>query len=182
LQSCFCGRGGYEDKPPFDPSLMVRFRKRFTMEIIGKSNEVVISKFQEKPSTKKDDDRKNDPSKNSGTMIVYATCTPSNIKYLQDTELLNEACEKLKKMIEVLHDPADGNKPPFIRKKQGKITCPLLARRKEVRLKFVKLFVNKSNTLSGILDMSIVCFNKESCWQENLSYSCKRFVSYMTNR
>lgn len=41
-------------------------------------------------------------------MIVDATCASSNIKYPQDTELLNEACEKLEKMIEVLHDPADG--------------------------------------------------------------------------
>lgn len=26
----FCGMGGYEDKSPFDPSLMVHFRKRLT--------------------------------------------------------------------------------------------------------------------------------------------------------
>lgn len=107
----FCGMAGYEDKPPFDPSLMVHFRKRLTMEIIGKINEMVIAISQDKSSNKKDDDNENDPPQNSGTMIVDATCAPSNIKYPQDTELLNEAREKLEKMIEVLHDPADGKKP-----------------------------------------------------------------------
>ena len=107
----FCGMGGYEDKIPFDPSLMVHFRKRLTPEIISKINEMVIAKAQEQSSSKKDDEGKNDPPKNSGTMIVDATCAPSNIKYPQDTELLNEAREKLEKMIEVLHDPSDGKKP-----------------------------------------------------------------------
>lgn len=106
----FCGMSGYEDKPPFDSSLMVHFRKRLTPEIIHKVNELVIAKGLEKASKDKNDD-KNDPPKNSGTIIVDATCAPSNIKYPQDTELLNEAREKLEKIIDVLHNRADGKKP-----------------------------------------------------------------------
>jgi hypothetical protein len=52
---------GYEDKAPFDASLMVQFRKRLTMEIIGEINEMVIAKSQEKITKRKDDDDKSDP-------------------------------------------------------------------------------------------------------------------------
>ena len=34
LSTIFSGMTAYEDKPPFDPFLMVHFRKRLTMEII----------------------------------------------------------------------------------------------------------------------------------------------------
>ena len=49
----------------------------------------MIARSQEKSSNRKDDDNKNDPPQNCGTMIVDATCVPSNIKYPQDTEHLN---------------------------------------------------------------------------------------------
>jgi hypothetical protein len=44
----------YDDsKPPFDPSLMVHFRKRLTPEILGEINELIIAgarpKNEEKP-------------------------------------------------------------------------------------------------------------------------------------
>ena len=43
----FCGYREYDDsKPPFDPSLMVYFRKRLTPEVLGKINEMIISKAQ----------------------------------------------------------------------------------------------------------------------------------------
>jgi IS5 family transposase len=35
----FCGLPEYKDEPPFDPSLMVYFRKRLTPEILGELNE-----------------------------------------------------------------------------------------------------------------------------------------------
>lgn len=83
----FCGYGEYDDsKPPFDPSLMVYFRKRLTPEILGEINELIIMKAQPlKPERQKDDDSDDQDSRNGGTMIVDATCAPSNIKYPQDT-------------------------------------------------------------------------------------------------
>lgn len=138
----FCGMGGYEDKPPFDASLMVHFRKRLTIEILGKINEMVIAKSQEKSSNKKDDDHKNDPPKNSGTMIVDATCAPSYIKYPQDTELLNESREKLEKMIEVLHDPADGKKPRTYPQKARKDYLAI-ARKKKRSTKEIRKAIRK---------------------------------------
>lgn len=40
---------------------------------------------------------------NSGTLILDATCAPSNIRYPQDFSLLNEAREKLEKIIHRFH-------------------------------------------------------------------------------
>jgi hypothetical protein len=163
----FCGMSGYEDKPPFDSSLMVHFRKRLTPEVLSKINEMVIAKSKEQSSNKKDDENKNDPPKNSGTMIVDATCAPSNIKYPQDTELLNEAREKLEKMIEVLHDPADGKKPRTYPQKARKDYLAIARREKKSAKLFVKPFVNNCNTSSTISDTLILCFKVGNYWQEN---------------
>lgn len=82
----FCGYKAYDDsKPPFDPSLMVYFRKRLAPEILGEMNEMILAAQN---ADENDDD---DDDSNSGTMIVDATCAPSQIKYPQDTALLNEA-------------------------------------------------------------------------------------------
>ncbi len=120
----FCGYSGYEDeKLPFDPSLMVYFRKRLTPDVLGEINEMIVrdaKERQEKGAESKDDDDPNDhpgTGGNSGTMIVDATCAPSNIRYPQDVSLLNEARENAEKLLDVLHDPADGKKPRTYRKR-----------------------------------------------------------------
>lgn len=119
----FCGYPGYDDeKPPFDPSLMVYFRKRLTPEVLGEINEMILQDAkvrQAKEAESKDDNDSEDPpvtGGNSGTMIVDATCAPSNIRYPQDVSLLNEARENAEKLLDVLHDPADGKKPRTYRK------------------------------------------------------------------
>ena len=113
----FCGYSEYNDKKlPFDPSLMVYFRKRLTPEILGEINELIIQKAQERD--KSDDDTP--PPPNRGTLIVDATCAPSQIKYPQDTELLNEARENTEAIIDSLHNPKDGKKPRTYRKQAHK--------------------------------------------------------------
>ena len=77
----FCGYREYDDiKPPFDTSLMVYFRKRLTSEVLGEINEMIIAKAQllKKEAPKKDNDDDDEPG-NGGTMIVDATCAPSQI-------------------------------------------------------------------------------------------------------
>ena len=120
----FCGYSRYDDeKPPFDPSLMVYFRKRLTPEILGEINEMIVRDAEarrEKAADAKDDDDDSDghpgDGGNSGTLIVDATCAPSNIRYPQDTALLNEARENAEKMLDALHDPTDGKKPRTYRR------------------------------------------------------------------
>ena len=115
----FCGYSEYNDeKLPFDPSLMVYFRKRLTPEILGKINEMIIQKAE--TEERSDEDDNTTPPSNSGTMIVDATCAPSQIKYPQDTELLNEAREITEKVIDELHVPGSGKKPRTYRKKARK--------------------------------------------------------------
>lgn len=111
----FCGYAGFDDsKPPFDPSSMVHFRKRLTPEILAEINEMVIQE------AKGGDDDKPGDGGSSGTMIVDATCAPSNIRYPQDVSLLNEAREKAEKLLDNLHSPSDGKKPRTYRKRARK--------------------------------------------------------------
>ncbi|MDD4493405.1 MAG: IS5 family transposase [Eubacteriales bacterium] len=146
----FCGYSEYNDeKMPFDPSLMVYIRKRLTAEILGEINEMIIRKAVsectsevEKPTESKDesnnsdndDDDNNTPPttlpSNSGTIIVDATCAPSQIKYPQDIELLNEARENTEKMIDSLHITEDGKKPRTYRNRARKDYLSLIRKKK----------------------------------------------------
>ena len=115
----FCGYLGYDDsKLFFDPSLMVYFRKRLTPEILGEINEMILGTVQKETPHEDDDDRGN--GGNRGTMIVDATCAPSNIRYPQDASLLNEARENAEKLLDELYDPADGKKPRTYRAQSGR--------------------------------------------------------------
>lgn len=124
----FIGFREYQDKPPFDPSLMVHFRKRFNAETLKEINEEIcrVTKEAEK---KKDDDnskpgppsnvnkaaagestnpKRNDSSfeiyrENRGKIILDATCAPADIRYPTDLSLLNEAREKLDDIIDIVH-------------------------------------------------------------------------------
>lgn len=139
----FCGYEAYDDsKPPFDPSLMVYFRKRLTAEVLGEINEMVLAKKQgtaKEPAQETseedtcvkddtDDDDKPEPS-NSGTMIVDATCAPSQIRFPQDTALLNEARENTESIIDALHTPGQP-KPRTYRKRAHKDYLKLARTRK----------------------------------------------------
>jgi len=94
-------------------------------------NEKIIAKAKNH-SPKDNDDDQNNPPKNKGTLLVDATCAPSNIKYPQDTELLNEARENLEKMIDLLHDPAEGKKPRTYPKQARKAYLKVAVRKREV--------------------------------------------------
>ena len=117
----FCGYAGYDDsKPPFDASSMVHFRKRLTPEILAQINEMVIQEAQKTEDKDNQDDNKPNGGGNSGTIIVDATCAPSNIRYPQDVSLLNEARENAEKLLDILHSPTDGKKPRTYRKRARK--------------------------------------------------------------
>lgn len=111
----FIGLPGYQEEPPIDASTLVLFRKRLKMDVIMEANEYMLDAVKEKESSdKKDDDHNNPPSggegngqdtkkeqfhENKGTLMLDATCAPSNIRYPQDFSLLNEAREKLETII-----------------------------------------------------------------------------------
>ena len=156
----FCGYRKYDDtKPPFDPSVMVHFRKRLTSEILGEINELVIQKaLENKPSDNHNDDKddNNNDSSNSGTMIVDATCAPSQIKFPQDIELLNEAREFTEKVIDELHDPEDGVKPRTYRKKARKAYLNIARSKKRTAKKIRKAIRQQI----GFIDRNIRTIDK----------------------
>lgn len=122
----FCGYKAFDDsKPPFDSSMMVYFRKRLTPEIIGEINEMIISaeqtklKKEKEESTKDESKDSDDNDKNSGTMIIDATCAPSQISFPQDVSLLNKARECSEKIVDELHVKGE-QKPRTYRKKAHK--------------------------------------------------------------
>lgn len=49
----FIGLEGYQDKEPFNSSMMVHFRKRFSSDTIGKINEAIIKKYKDEVKKKK---------------------------------------------------------------------------------------------------------------------------------
>ncbi|GAW28874.1 transposase [Carboxydocella sp. ULO1] len=98
----FIGLTGFVQKPPFDPSLMVHFRKRLDKDIINEVNELIAKPAAKPQKEDKRDDNKDDNSSsnagkssspdsppseeqpNRGKLILDATCTPADIRYPRD--------------------------------------------------------------------------------------------------
>ena len=107
----FIGYKEFTTEKPFDPSLLVHFRKRLTEEVM---NEITSCMFLEND----DNDDKNGGSasgggggtiqdagsdgdaENNGTLIIDATCTPADIAFPTDLEL----CDKARRWTEVILD------------------------------------------------------------------------------
>lgn len=117
----FIGLPGYQETQPFDATTLVLFRKRLTSEVLAEINEYILAYNRKddadnngrKPpgsggtssagNAGDDTDDTSESSENSGTLILDATCAPVYIRFPQDISLLNEAREKLEKMIQFIH-------------------------------------------------------------------------------
>jgi hypothetical protein len=115
----FIGLKKFTSEPPFDPSLMVWFRKRLSPEFMAKINDALC---QVKAQTED----------NAGTLIVDATCAPADIRYPTDTGLLAEAIEKSDGIIDDLHAPQKGiaPRPRTYREKSRKLFTGFVRKRK----------------------------------------------------
>ena len=137
----FCGYAGYDDEHlPFDPSLMVYFRKRLTPEVLGEINEIILrdaKERQEKETKQNENDDSTPPSGggNSGTLIVDATCAPSNIRFPQDVSLLDEARENAEQIIDILQEESTEKKPRTYRNKAHKDSLKYMRSRKHTEKK-----------------------------------------------
>jgi len=117
----FCGFDSYTTEKPFDPSLMVHFRKRITADMMKEITEEAFAAEAKKAiESEADDDIDGganggaagsaaddgaDGSRpNKGTMLLDATCYPADIKYPTDIGLLNHARELTEKTIDELHE------------------------------------------------------------------------------
>ena len=103
----FLGLNELQEKPLFDPSMMVHFRSRFSAKHHQLINSKIIgeatgSVAEEAPASQGDLSDSNTPP-NSGKLLVDATCVPADIKYPTDLGLLNEAREKTEAVIDQFH-------------------------------------------------------------------------------
>lgn len=119
----FLGYKKYTNKKPFDPSLMVRFRQRFSVKQLNAINETICEpdkKDDEPPATGGHTDQESslEQPQNKGKLIMDATCVPADIRYPTDLSLLNEAREKTEQYIDILYEPLKGriDKPRTYRK------------------------------------------------------------------
>jgi len=110
----FLGYREYSNEKPFDPSLMVRFRQRFSLEQLNAINETVCEQDNEDDdeppasSSHQDREKASETPKNKGKLVMDATCVPADIRYPTDLSLLNEAREKTESYIDILYEPLKG--------------------------------------------------------------------------
>ena len=108
----FIGLESFANKAPMEASVLTLFRKRITPEMLAEINDYIIGR------KKKEDDDQNDPpggstngegsadleeKTNEGTLILDATCVPSDIRFPTDISLLHEGRECLEGIIDELH-------------------------------------------------------------------------------
>ena len=127
----FLGYGCFSSKRPFDPSLMVHFRKRFSLEELQSINELLtegsaLSEVKDEnnsppppdsginastPDESTGSPSSEDPPPPSGTLMMDATCIPADVAYPTDVNLLNHAREWSERLIDRLHEPHIGTHP-----------------------------------------------------------------------
>ncbi|MDP3488005.1 MAG: IS5 family transposase [Bacillota bacterium] len=174
----FLGFKEFIQKKPFDPSLMVHFRKRLGKDIINEINELIaVNEAKAKDSGDPDGEKKTDeepdtstpnPEINSGTLVLDATCAPADIHYPTDIWLLNEAREALEEIVDVLHGPhiGENSKPRTYRKKarrqylnidKKKVkTAKLLRKGVGQQLRFIKRDLKAIQKLSQLSPLTLL--------------------------
>lgn len=131
----FVGLKCYENKIPFDPSMLVHFRKRIGIEIIDKINRQIVKETSlGEEAEKKNCREEKEEEKNKGQLMLDATVTPSDIKYPTDLGLLNHGREVLNKIIDKLYKPLKGKlgKKPRTDRKEARKDYLKVAKKKRV--------------------------------------------------
>ena len=138
----FCGMKGFKTEAPFDPSMLVHFRKRFPYDELNKVNEIIAKKaISSKKSDKGPDppsSRKTDETKpaNKGKLLIDATCAPADITYPTDLKLLNKSREKTEEIIDTLHKSrGKGHKKPRTYRQKARKQYLSIAKSKRVNHK-----------------------------------------------
>ncbi|OXM83532.1 transposase, partial [Paenibacillus rigui] len=155
----FLGLPGFQEKPPFHPSLMTHFRKRLGETVVNQINDWILEEETERnkrddndppepPSDGKGDStttKTTEPVKsNRGKLMLDATCAPADLAYPTDLKLLNEAREKLEMIIDVLHQPHVGReKKPRTYRENARKHYLSIAKRRRVGAKQIRKAIGK---------------------------------------
>lgn len=140
----FLGLGGFSDKAPFEASMYVHFRKRFSVDFLNAINERIVKATIEKANINDEDENGTtncdkdsgdvegvcerpsvcDAGKNGAThkgkLLIDATCTPADIHFPTDINVLNSAREKSEEIIDVLYPLSSLNKKPRTYRKKAR--------------------------------------------------------------
>ena len=111
----FIGLESFQHTPPFVPTLLVEWRKRINVSFVIKANDALCDAMPKERRNKK-----SFGLSSRGTLVATQVCdatvAPQNIRFPQDTSLLNEARTKLEKMIDWFCSQYGLKKPRMYRK------------------------------------------------------------------
>ena len=151
----FLGFGVFSHDRPFDPSLMVHFRRRFGVDDLQHLNEMIVGAHRNNDGAGEDDEDADPPTSGAsaadgdqvssddtprGTLMMDATCAPADIAFPTDLNLLNHARELTEKMVDQFHAPYVGKhiKPRLYRRQARRDFLRLAKKKKMTRAKAQK--------------------------------------------
>ena len=179
----FIGLESFSNEAPMEASVLTLFRRRITPEMLEEINDYIIDRKkkndddQEDPpsGTKKSDkgtDNEGKPT-NKGTLILDATCAPSDIRFPTDVSLLNQGREYLEGIIDEQHAKGltNGQKPRTYRQVAHKDYMRFVRNRRPSR-KLIRKTIRKQ---LGYIRRNLTAI--ETCGTESLSLkSQQRFA------
>ena len=152
----FLGLSEYNDKAPFEASMLVHFRKRLQRGVIGQINEAIVQQVHLSDSAKQaevnadssqqqQDNDDDDPPSNAGQMIVDASCAPGDMRYPTDLSLLNEARQHTEQIIDVLYAQVRGQltQKPRTYRHQARQQYLQVAKQRQVKHKALRKAVGQ---------------------------------------
>ena len=129
----FIRMSSYSNETPFDASMLVQFGEKISANLVNKVNQAMVKKMlgtassigsgkeiegkkiegkeiseSAKPAAEPPLTKKEGEPKNRGKLILDATCTPADISYPTDLELLNQARKHTEKIIDSLYEQIKG--------------------------------------------------------------------------
>jgi len=155
----FIGLEAFQYSAPFDPSMMVYFRKRLPEAVVNDCNERIVRhglKVIQASDAQDADDHGNNgggsightdqsiPSTqkppNQGSLLIDATCAPADIRHPTDLSLLNEARELTEILIDAMHPQIKENyrHKPRTHRKQARQQFLAVAKKKKPRLNKIR--------------------------------------------
>ena len=157
----FIGLKGFEFSAPFDPSMMVYFRKRLPEAVVNDCNERIVQHGLNLIQAAETEEHEQDDSQggagssvcdteqnisstkaidNQGSLLIDATCAPVDIRYLTDLSLLNDAREVTEVLIDSMYETVResfNHKPRTHRKKARQQFLPV-AKKKRPRINQIR--------------------------------------------
>ena len=180
----FIGNEGYEYKIPFVPSLFVEIRKRmgnetfadFQQAIVNEVEDLKLKITEKKKVTKKSKGNDDEPPTQNeketlenteeeithqGKLIIDATVVEQAIRYPTDLGLLNEAREKVEKIIDILYKKTQLKIKPRTYREIARSNYLSIVKQKKPKYKTIRKGIRQQlqylrrniNHIHGLLDM-----------------------------